>query len=119
MKTLSDLSRRSMLCGALLSAGGCASGATLLSAQPSLSSRSESLDDLLRLPPPRARLDTAVFRFLDQTGQHKSNSNFADFSFAVTQGATNLLIKALNDAGYGSWFRVLERANVGDLLQER
>jgi curli production assembly/transport component CsgG len=77
------------------------------------------LEDLLKLPPPKARLDAAVFRFLDQTGQHKPNDNFAEYSFAVTQGATNLMIKAMHDAGAGSWFRVIERANIGDLLQER
>jgi curli production assembly/transport component CsgG len=82
-------------------------------------SRTEALEDLLHLPRPRRRLDTAVFRFLDQTGQHRPNQAFADYSFAVTQGATNLLIQALHDAGSGAWFRVLERANVGDLLQER
>ena len=91
----------------------------MFSAEPSLTQRTTALDDLLKLPPPRHRLDTAVFRFLDQTGQHKPNTNFADYSFAVTQGATNLLVKALHDAGSGAWFRVLERANVGDLLQER
>ena len=79
----------------------------------------KSLDDLVALPPPAHRLDVAVFRFLDQTGQHKPNQTFADYSFAVTQGGTNLLIKALRDAGSGSWFRVIERANVADLLQER
>jgi curli production assembly/transport component CsgG len=81
--------------------------------------QTESLEDLLKLPPPKTRLDAAVFRFLDQTGQHKPNDSFAEYSFAVTQGATNLLIKAMHDAGSGSWFRVIERANVGDLLQER
>ena len=79
----------------------------------------KSFDDLIALSPPLRRLDVAVFRFLDQTGQHKPNTAFADYSFAVTQGGTNLLIKALRDAGRGSWFRVVERANVADLLQER
>ena len=90
-----------------------------ISESPKLVTRTESLEDLLKLPPPKARLDAAVFRFLDQTGQHKPNDNFAEYSFAVTQGATNLMIKAMHDAGSGSWFRVIERANIGDLLQER
>ena len=100
----------------LLAAGGCS---RMLSEEPTLVTRTQSLDDLLKLPVPRAKLDAAVFRFLDQTGQHKPNDNFAEYSFAVTQGATNLLIKAMHDAGSGSWFRVIERANIGDLLQER
>ena len=104
------------MCIALLAVGGCSQA---FSEKPTLATRTQSLDDLLKLPPPRARLDTAVFRFLDQTGQHKPNDTFAEYSFAVTQGGTNLLIKALHDAGAGSWFRVVERSNIGDLLQER
>jgi curli production assembly/transport component CsgG len=115
------LSRRALMSSALLALGGCASLSTAFSSAPSVSVAvgTKSLDDLLALPPPAHRLDVAVFRFLDQTGQHKPNQSFADYSFAVTQGGTNLLIKALHDAGSGSWFRVLERANVNDLLQER
>jgi curli production assembly/transport component CsgG len=104
------------MCIALLAVGGCSQA---FSEKPTLATRTQSLDDLLKLPPPRTRLDTAVFRFLDQTGQHKPNDTFAEYSFAVTQGGTNLLIKALHDAGAGSWFRVVERSNIGDLLQER
>lgn len=100
----------------ILAATGCS---RWISESPKLVTRTESLEDLLKLPPPKARLDAAVFRFLDQTGQHKPNDNFAEYSFAVTQGATNLMIKAMHDAGSGSWFRVIERANISDLLQER
>lgn len=113
------LSRRSALGGGLFLLAGCSSAAQTFSIPPSLSNRTRSLDDLVNLPPPRDRLDTAVFAFLDQTGQHKPNQNFAEYSFAVTQGATALLTKALHDAGSGSWFRVLERNRIGDVLQER
>lgn len=105
------------MCGlSILATSGCS---RWISESPKLVTRTESLEDLLKLPPPKARLDAAVFRFLDQTGQHKPNDNFAEYSFAVTQGATNLMIKAMHDAGSGSWFRVIERANISDLLQER
>ena len=60
-----------------------------------------------------------VFAFQDQTGQHKPNENFADYSFAVTQGGATILINALKEAGQEKWFGVLERARIGDLLQER
>ncbi|HUO94381.1 MAG TPA: CsgG/HfaB family protein [Rhizomicrobium sp.] len=105
----------------LLALGGCSSLSTALSEDPTptMVAGTRSFDDLTGLPPPARRLDVAVFRFLDQTGQHKPNQTFADYSFAVTQGGTNLLIKALRDAGQGSWFRVIERANVADLMQER
>jgi curli production assembly/transport component CsgG len=112
------LSRRAML-GGMLVLSGCSSAARTFSTPPSLSTQTEALQDLLNLPPPRNRLDTAVFAFLDQTGQHKPNQTYADYSFAVTQGGTSLLTKALDDAGAGSWFRVLERNRIGDVLQER
>lgn len=105
--------------GGMLVLTGCSSAAQTFSTPPSLSTRTEALDDLLNLPPPSNRLDTAVFAFLDQTGQHKPNQTYADYSFAVTQGGTALLTKALDDAGAGSWFRVLERNRIGDVLQER
>jgi len=61
----------------------------------------------------------AVYDFLDMTGQKKPGGNFASMSTAVTQGSYQLLIKALADAGDGKWFRVVERASLPSLLQER
>jgi curli production assembly/transport component CsgG len=90
-----------------------------LGTPPSLASKTTSTTDLLNLPAPKQKLYVGVFAFLDQTGQHKPNPNYSDFSFAVTQGATSMLIDALSDAGSGAWFRVLERNRLPDLLQER
>ena len=61
----------------------------------------------------------AVYDFIDMTGQKKPGGNFASMSTAVTQGSYQLLIKALQEAGEGSWFRVVERASLPSLLQER
>ncbi len=61
----------------------------------------------------------AVYDFLDMTGQKKPGGNFASMSTAVTQGSYQLLIKALQDAGNGEWFRVVERTSLPSLLQER
>ena len=61
----------------------------------------------------------AVYDFLDMTGQKKPGGNFASMSTAVTQGSYQILIKALQDAGEGKWFRVVERASLPSLLQER
>ena len=61
----------------------------------------------------------AVYDFIDMTGQKKPGGNFASMSTAVTQGSYQLLIKALQEAGGGSWFRVVERASLPSLLQER
>ncbi len=61
----------------------------------------------------------AVYDFLDMTGQKKPGGNFASMSSAVTQGSYQLLIKALQDAGEGKWFRVVERSSLASLLQEK
>jgi len=61
----------------------------------------------------------AVYDFIDLTGQKKPGGNYATMSTAVTQGAYQILIKALQDAGAGKWFRVVERASLPSLLQER
>ena len=61
----------------------------------------------------------AVYDFLDMTGQKKPGGSFASMSTAVTQGSYQILIKALQDAGDGKWFRVVERASLPSLLQER
>ena len=61
----------------------------------------------------------AVYDFADMTGQKKPGGSFASMSSAVTQGSYQLLIKALQDAGDGKWFRVVERSRLASLLQER
>jgi curli production assembly/transport component CsgG len=61
----------------------------------------------------------AVYRFPDLTGQRKPASNFASLSSAVTQGAEVFLIKALQDAGRGKWFQVVERSSLDNLVKER
>ena len=72
-----------------------------------------------KLPPPRQKLDVAVYNFPDFTGQNKSNDNFAEFSRAVTQGGSSILTDVLVKAGGGAWFDVAERADLQSLLQER
>ena len=57
--------------------------------------------------------------FTDQTGQRKSNSEFALFSTAITQSPSTLLIRALKHAGDGQFFRVVERIGLDNLTKER
>ncbi len=71
------------------------------------------------LPPPRHKLDVSVYNFPDLTGQNKPNDNFAEFSRALTQGASAVLIDVLTKAGGGAWFNVVERNDLQPLLQER
>ena len=57
--------------------------------------------------------------FTDQTGQRKSNSEFALFSTAITQQPSALLIRALKHASNGKFFRVVERVGLDNLTKER
>jgi curli production assembly/transport component CsgG len=101
-----------------LSACGTAP-ARMMAERPTLGVRTENTNELRALPAAARKVDVAVFNFTDQTGQHRPNTNFAEYSFAVTQGGASILIKALQDAGKNSWFNVLERNRLADLLQER
>jgi len=72
--------------------------------------------ELKSLPPPSQKLVAAVYKFRDQTGQYKPSDYGSSWSTAVTQGATTILIRALEESG---WFRPLERENLGNLSAER
>jgi|TARA_B100000959_G_scaffold44690_1_gene45167 curli production assembly/transport component CsgG len=75
--------------------------------------------ELLVLPPAENMPVVAVYQFSDKTGQRKRRDGIADFSTAVTQAGTELLIDALKTAGGGTWFRVVERAGIDNLVRER
>ena len=74
---------------------------------------------LLELPPAKEKPIVAVYSFQDRTGQRKSEDNIASFSTAVTQGAEAMVIDALKTAGGGTWFRVVERGGIDNLVRER
>ena len=57
--------------------------------------------------------------FTDLTGQRKSNSDFALFSTAVTQGGEAYLIRALKHTSNGNFFRVVERVGIDSINKER
>ena len=71
---------------------------------------------LRTIPGPSEKLVAAVYKFRDQTGQYKPSESGINYSTAVTQGATNILLKALEESG---WFVAIERENVSNLLNER
>ena len=76
--------------------------------------------DLTTIDSPKGEpIIIAVYDFADMTGQKKPSDSVASMSTAVTQGSYQLLIKALQDAGNGEWFRVVERTSLPSLLQER
>ena len=71
---------------------------------------------LWNLPLPKEQVVVGVYKFKDQTGQYKPTEIGSTFSTAVTQGATSILIKALQDS---KWFVPIERENLSNLLNER
>jgi len=73
-------------------------------------------NDLISLPPPKDKIVIAIYKFRDQTGQYKTSAQATTFSTAVTQGATSMLIKVLEDSG---WFIPIEREGLANLLNER
>ena len=102
-----------LLLSVLLS--GCA---TMASMPPKVSE--VAYKPMMEMPEPEnGRIVLAVYQFADLTGQQKPNLVFGEMSKAVTQGSSNLLIKALKDVGDGKWFRIVERESLQSLLQER
>jgi len=74
---------------------------------------------LHELPKPQRQVAIAVYGFTDQTGQFKPSDVGQTLSRAVTQGASAMLVKSLQDAGNRSWFTVVERERLDNLLRER
>lgn len=81
--------------------------------------KTETQRMLEAIPPPQRPVAVAVYDFTDQTGQFKPTENTQTLSRAVTQGAASILVKALQDAGDRSWFTIVERENLKNLLNER
>jgi len=81
--------------------------------------RLPSYIQLLNLPPAETKPIVAVYSFADKTGQRKDVQNAQSFSTATTQGGVELLIDALKTAGNGTWFRVVERQGLDNLVRER
>jgi curli production assembly/transport component CsgG len=71
------------------------------------------------LPPLAGPMVAAVYQFEDKTGQRKPSERLANISTAVTQGASEYVIKALREVGNGTWFKVVERVGLENLSKER
>ena len=78
-------------------------------------------EELLNVKRPKVKPVIAVYpnSFTDQTGQRKSNSEFALFSTALTQAPQALLIRALKHTARGDFFIVVERVGLDNLTKER
>ncbi len=89
------------------------------STEAELPYKTQIIDDLKNLPPARKKTIISVYKYKDQSGQYKPNSSGVSYSTAITQGATSMLVKALQDAGDAKWFTVLEREALSNLMNER
>ena len=87
--------------------------------KPPISTSAPMVDELLTMTPPERKVPVAVYKFNDLTGQRKTHSNLALLSSAVTQGGDIWLLQALKKAGNGTWFQVIERMELENLLKER
>jgi curli production assembly/transport component CsgG len=65
------------------------------------------------------KITIAVYKFEDKTGQRKPNEKFSQLSSAITQGSEVWVINALKSVGKESWFIVVERAGLDNLVKER
>ncbi len=76
--------------------------------------------ELSSIPPiDGKKMTIAVYQFSDKTGQRKPADNIANLSSAVTQGSEVWVIKALQEVGGGTWFEVVERVGMDNLVKER
>ncbi|MCA0890090.1 CsgG/HfaB family protein [Qipengyuania flava] len=98
------------------------SGRDMLPTETSLAyfpKRTQTQVLLQQLPAPQRQVAVAVYGFSDQTGQFKPTEAGQTLSRAVTQGASSMLVKALQDAGSRQWFTIVERERLDNLLKER
>lgn len=97
----------------------CGSVQTPISEAPTVAEFTGVHAELRELPAPQQPITVAVYDYQDLTGQYEFSSTVQTLSRAVTQGAIAILIKALQDAGEGAWFQVVERDGLENLLRER
>lgn len=117
------LRRLLILCAAAASLAGCArydyTGS--LNVRPLAGTLTDPGQMLARMPAPTRPIAVAVYDFQDLTGQNKSSpsANYAEYSRAITQGSSAILVDALKTSGRGAWFDVVERSYLDSLLRER
>ena len=103
--------------------GGCATttqqnlDGSIEPPQTFVSGVQQKLEDLPLLDAPVMTI--AVYEFSDRTGQRKPSQRFSQLSTAVTQGAESWVIDALQNAGNGDWFTVIERGGLNNIVKER
>ncbi|OAT33548.1 CsgG family curli production assembly/transport component [Buttiauxella brennerae ATCC 51605] len=107
--------QRLLLIVAVCLLSGCLTAPPKEAAKPTLLPRAQSYRDLTHLPPAKGKLFVSVYNIQDETGQFKPYPA-SNFSTAVPQSATSMLVTALKDS---RWFVPLERQGLQNLLNER
>ncbi|HWA62371.1 MAG TPA: CsgG/HfaB family protein, partial [Caulobacteraceae bacterium] len=111
------------IAAAMLAAGLSACAYTpkpaAMSTLPIFPNKTASERLLSDLPPPEHPIAVAVYDFSDQTGQFKMVASGQTLSRAVSQGGSAMLVRSLQDAGNRTWFTIVERERLRDLLNER
>lgn len=104
--------------GLLLLQFGCAPmmKQPMQTSEARLGASSRASEETSLLPEPKEPVVVAVYKFRDQTGQYKPSEIGANWSTAVTQGATSILLESLEESG---WFMPIEREGLSNLLNER
>lgn len=112
------LSRSVLLVAISLAFSGCGAyfNQPVAPTPPRVGETTPYSSSLRNLPEPEKPVVVGVYNFKDQTGQYRNVENGSTFSTAVPQGATTMLIKALEDS---KWFTPIERENLSNLLNER
>ena len=88
--------------------------------EPPVISQSQLDKEIVGFPPLDGDpMTIAVYGFADKTGQRKASQKLSLLSTAVTQGADSWIVNSLRLFGHGSWFKVLERAGLDNLVKER
>ena len=91
-----------------------------ISSSPAIIQQNPMAVGLHQIPGPAgSRMTIGVYGFTDKTGQRKPSDTVSNLSSAVTQGAEVWVIDALMQAGNGSWFDVLERTSIDNIVKER
>ena len=117
MKTLQTAVMVTVMAVSAIFLSGCSDDlASIWTERATIGYTSAAHKDLISLPEPQQKIVVAVYKFRDQTGQYKTSAQATTFSTAVTQGATSMLNKALEDSG---WFTPIERESLPNLLNER
>jgi curli production assembly/transport component CsgG len=114
-----NISVASLLLAVTVVLSGCQTGQQLDTPAATLTSPTKTSPKVVTLATPDVPVDVAVYDFPDLTGQAKPNEAFAEYSRAVTQGGSAILVDVLKKTGSGKWFRVVERTGLKNLVQER